>query len=129
MTIPYQVEGEKQSEMEIICEKDGKLLKIGKDIQLTVHGDRVQLDVINPKREKSGVYKVIMKNAQGQVRGWGHGGCTTRTAGTRRDRCSCEDAVRGRLSAHEGCGLERRLLQQAPRCQAHRSAHSNQEGF
>jgi hypothetical protein len=26
--------------------------------QLTVHGDRIQLDVINPKREKSGVYKV-----------------------------------------------------------------------
>jgi hypothetical protein len=32
-----------------------------------VHGDRIQLDVINPKREKSGVYKVVMKNAQGQV--------------------------------------------------------------
>ena len=40
---------------------------IGKDIQLTVHGDRVQLDIINPKREKSGVYKVIMKNAQGSA--------------------------------------------------------------
>ncbi len=66
MTIPYKVEGEKQSDMEIIVEKDGKQLKIGKDIQLTVHGDRVQLDVINPKREKSGIYKVIMKNAQGQ---------------------------------------------------------------
>jgi len=66
MTIPYAVEGEKQSEVEILVEKDGKQLKIGKDIQLTVHGDRVQLDVINPKREKSGVYKVIMKNAQGQ---------------------------------------------------------------
>jgi len=66
MTIPYSVEGEKQSDVEILVEKDGKLLKIGKDIQLTVHGDRVQLDVINPKREKSGVYKVIMKNAQGQ---------------------------------------------------------------
>ena len=44
--------------MEILVEKDGKLLKIGKDIQLTVHGDRIQLDVINPKREKSGTYKV-----------------------------------------------------------------------
>merc|ERR1719422_2191458 len=66
MTIPYSVEGEKQSDVEILVEKDGKLLKIGKDIQLTVHGDRIQLDVINPKREKSGVYKVIMKNAQGQ---------------------------------------------------------------
>merc|ERR1712226_1285512 len=66
MTIPYKVEGEKQSDLEIYVEKDGKLLKIGKDIQLTMHGDRVQLDVINPKREKSGVYKVVMKNAQGQ---------------------------------------------------------------
>lgn len=66
MTIPYVVEGEKQSDMEIFVEKDGKILKIGKDIQLTVHGDRIQLDVINPKREKSGTYKVIMKNAQGQ---------------------------------------------------------------
>jgi len=65
MTIPYTVEGERQSDMEILVEKDGKLLKIGKDVQLTVHDDRVQLDVINPKREKSGVYKVIMRNAQG----------------------------------------------------------------
>lgn len=65
-TIPYHVEGEKQSDVEIFVEKDGKILKIGKDINLTVHGDRVQLDIINPKREKSGTYKVIMKNAQGQ---------------------------------------------------------------
>ena len=34
MTIPYKVEGEKQSDMEIFVEKDGKLLKIGKDIQV-----------------------------------------------------------------------------------------------
>lgn len=66
MTIPYKVDGEKQSDLEIFVEKDGKLLKIGKDINLTVHGDRIQLDVINPKREKSGTYKVIMKNNQGQ---------------------------------------------------------------
>ena len=29
MTIPYSVEGEKQSDVEILVEKDGKLLKIG----------------------------------------------------------------------------------------------------
>ena len=34
MTIPYKVEGEKQSDMEIFVEKDGKPLKIGKDIQV-----------------------------------------------------------------------------------------------
>jgi len=70
MTIPYKVEGEKQSDLEITIEKDGKILKIGKDVNLTVHGDRIQLDVINPKREKSGKYKVTMKNAQGTCEKW-----------------------------------------------------------
>jgi len=66
MTIPYKVEGEKQSDLEIIVEgPDGKVLKMGKDANLTVHGDRIQLDLINPTREKSGKYKVTMKNAQG----------------------------------------------------------------
>merc|ERR1712106_526198 len=66
MTIPYKVEGEKQSDLEIIVEgPDGKVLKMGKDANLTIHGDRIQLDLINPTREKSGKYKVIMKNAQG----------------------------------------------------------------
>merc|ERR1712008_296495 len=66
MTIPYKVEGEKQSDLEIIVEgPDGKVLKMGKDANLTVHGDRLQLDIINPTRAKSGKYKVIMKNARG----------------------------------------------------------------
>ena len=29
-------------------------------------GDSIDLSVINPRREKSGVYKVILKNGQGQ---------------------------------------------------------------
>merc|ERR1719397_797649 len=66
MTIPYKVEGEKQSDLEIIVEgPDGKQLKMGKDANMALHGDRLQLDLINPTREKSGKYKVIMKNAQG----------------------------------------------------------------
>ena len=46
--------------------KDGKELKIGQDINLNISGDNVGLSVINPKREKSGIYTVILKNAQGQ---------------------------------------------------------------
>lgn len=66
-SIPYKVEGEKQSELEIIVEgPDGKVLKMGKDANLVVHGDRIQLDLINPTRDKSGKYKVTMKNAQGK---------------------------------------------------------------
>ena len=65
------MEGEKQSELEIIVEgPDGKVLKMGKDANLTVHGDRIQLDLINPTREKSGKYKVTMKNAQGKCEKW-----------------------------------------------------------
>ena len=33
---------------------------------LTFRGDNVDLSVINPRREKSGTYKVIFRNAQGQ---------------------------------------------------------------
>ena len=29
-------------------------------------GDSIDLSVINPRREKSGVYKVILRNSQGQ---------------------------------------------------------------
>merc|ERR1719381_361772 len=43
MTIPYKVEGEKQSDLEIIVEgPDGKQLKMGKDANMTLHGDRLQ---------------------------------------------------------------------------------------
>merc|ERR1712088_1024359 len=54
MTIPYKVEGEKQSDLEIIVEgPDGKQLKMGKDANMTMHGDRLQLDLINPTPPKS----------------------------------------------------------------------------
>ena len=33
---------------------------------LDIRGDNVDLSVINPRREKSGTYKVIFRNAQGQ---------------------------------------------------------------
>ena len=46
--------------------KDGKELKIDKDISLNIQGENVGLTVINPRREKSGTYKVILRNAQGQ---------------------------------------------------------------
>ncbi len=31
-----------------------------------VRGESIDLSVINPRREKSGVYKVILRNGQGQ---------------------------------------------------------------
>jgi len=64
--VPYKITGQIQSPMEVIVIKDGKELKIGQDINIHIKGDSVDLSVINPRRDKSGVYKVIFRNAQGQ---------------------------------------------------------------
>lgn len=64
--IPYKITGHQHSPLEVIIIKDGKELKIGQDINLSIKGDSVDLSVINPRREKSGTYKVIFRNAQGQ---------------------------------------------------------------
>lgn len=52
--------------MEVTVFKDGKELRIGQDVNLNVTGDNIALSVINPKREKSGTYTVVLKNGQGQ---------------------------------------------------------------
>ena len=64
--MPYAVEGVQQSPLEVIVVKDGKELRIGQDVNVNLQGDNISLSVINPKREKSGTYKVILRNAQGQ---------------------------------------------------------------
>merc|ERR1711963_109442 len=66
MKMNYHVEGKQQSPMEIVVMKDGKELKLGKDVNAQVTGDSINLSVINPRRDKSGIYTVVVKNAQGQ---------------------------------------------------------------
>ncbi len=58
--------GVQQSPLEVIVMKDGKELRVGQDVSLNIQGDKIGLSVINPRREKSGTYKVILRNAQGQ---------------------------------------------------------------
>ena len=66
--VGFNVEGKQQSPLEVIVVKDGKVLKLGKHVNATIgSGGRIDLSVINPRRDKSGVYTVILKNAQGQV--------------------------------------------------------------
>ena len=43
----YHVEGKQQSPMEIVVMKDGKELKLGKDVNAQVTGDSINLSVIN----------------------------------------------------------------------------------
>ncbi len=50
----------------MIVVKDGKELRIGQDVSVNLQNDAISLSVINPRREKSGTYTVILRNAQGQ---------------------------------------------------------------
>ena len=53
------LQGKKQSELTVkILGTDGKELKDGKDINVTMHDGKISVNVINPKRGKSGQYKV-----------------------------------------------------------------------
>ena len=52
-------QGKKQSELTVkILGNDGKELKEGQDINVTMHDGKISVNVINPKRGKSGNYKV-----------------------------------------------------------------------
>ena len=53
-------QGKKQSELTVkILGNDGKELKEGQDINVTMHDGKISVNVINPKRGKSGTFKVI----------------------------------------------------------------------
>ena len=64
--VPFSVEGKKQSELSVkIMGNDGKELKDGQDINITMHDGKISVNVINPKRQKSGNFKIIVGNDQG----------------------------------------------------------------
>jgi len=64
--VPFSVEGKKQSELSVkIMGNDGKELRDGQDVNITMHDGKISVNVINPKRQKSGNFKIIVGNAQG----------------------------------------------------------------
>ena len=65
--IDYEVQGKKQSELEFKIMAEGKELKKGQDINISMADGKVKIDFINPKHDKSGTYKVVMSNAQGSA--------------------------------------------------------------
>ena len=66
--LAYKCEGVQQSPLEVVVIKDGRELVIGKDINVNLSDGKIDLSVINPTRAKSGVYTVVLKNAQGETR-------------------------------------------------------------
>ena len=59
--IIQMTQGKKQSELTVkILGNDGKELKEGQDINVTMHDGKISVNVINPKRGKSGTFKVTL---------------------------------------------------------------------
>lgn len=65
--IDFAVEGKKQSELDFKIMAEGKELKKGQDVNISMADGKIKVDFINPKHEKSGTYKVVMSNAQGSA--------------------------------------------------------------
>ena len=65
LVIPYKIEGTRKSNLDILIEKEGQEVEIGSDIQMKVRSDRVVIDIMNPLRTNSGIYKVTISNDQG----------------------------------------------------------------
>ena len=63
--VNFKVEGKKQSELDFKIMLDGKELKNGQDINVVMADGKLSVNILNPKHEKSGNYKVVMSNAQG----------------------------------------------------------------
>ena len=63
--VDFQVEGKKQSELDFKIMVDGKELKNGQDVNIVMQDGKMSVNILNPKHEKSGNYKVVMSNAQG----------------------------------------------------------------
>ena len=63
--IDFNVEGKKQSELDFKIMVDGKELKNGQDVNIVMQDGKMSVQILNPKHEKSGNYKVVMSNAQG----------------------------------------------------------------
>jgi len=65
LVIPYKIEGTRKSNLDILVEKEGQEVQMGNDIQMKVRNDRVVIDIVNPQRTNSGIYKVTISNDQG----------------------------------------------------------------
>ena len=65
LVIPYKIEGTRKSNLDIFVEKEGQEVEIGNEIQMKVRSDRVVIDILNPQRMNSGLYKVTLSNDQG----------------------------------------------------------------
>ena len=69
IVVPYKIMGTQVSTLDILVEKDGHELEMGNnsEINMKVRTDRVTIDIGNPIRSNSGVYKLTLSNDQGSA--------------------------------------------------------------
>lgn len=67
IVVPYKIEGTAVSTLDILVEKDGKELEMGGEVEMKVRSDRVTIDIGNPIRTSSGMYKLTLSNSQGSA--------------------------------------------------------------
>ena len=63
--VPYKIEGTRVSNLDILVLKDQVEIEFGHEIILNVQKDKIMVHIVNPIREHSGIYKVILTNEQG----------------------------------------------------------------
>ena len=63
--VPYKIEGTRVSNLDILVLKDKEEIEFGNEIVLNVNKDKIVIHIVNPVREHTGVYKVILTNDQG----------------------------------------------------------------
>ena len=63
--VPYKIEGTRVSNLDILVMKNQEEIEFGNEAVLNVQKDKIIVHIVNPIRENSGLYKVILTNDQG----------------------------------------------------------------
>ena len=63
--VPYKIEGTRVSNLDVLVLKDKEEIEFGNEIVLNVNKDKIVIHIVNPTREHTGHYKVILTNDQG----------------------------------------------------------------
>ena len=63
--VPYKIEGTRVSNLHILALKDQKEIEFGHENVLIVQKDKIIIHIVNPTREHTGQYRVILSNDQG----------------------------------------------------------------
>lgn len=65
--VPYKIEGTRVSNLDILVLKDKEEIEFGHETVLKVEKDKIMVHIVNPTREHTGIYKVVLTNDQGSA--------------------------------------------------------------